>query len=224
MYRKPLYNARTDFEPLAMVGSAPLLLAVKQDLPVKDFSQFVDYLKQNRASMTYASAGIGSIAHLACMLMLSDIQIDVTHVPYKGVAPAMTGLMGGETDFMCDQTTTLLSHLKGGKVRAIAVLTREAFAGLPGVAAAQASGRTTIDFRSWNGMFAPQGTPRAIVERLNKAINEALEDPQLVARMREVGVEFPPRAGNAPSDLARLVAREIDRLKPIIEARNAYLD
>ncbi len=224
MYRKPLYDARNDFEPLAMVGSAPLLLAVKQSLPVQDFGQFVDHLRQNRGAMTYASAGIGSIAHLACMLMLSDLQLDVTHVPYKGVAPAMTGLMGGETDFMCDQTTTLMAHLKGGKVRAIAVLTREPFGGLPELGTAQASGRSRIDFRSWNGMFAPRGTPRAVVDRLNQAINEALEDPQLVGRMREVGVEFPGRADNTPGALAQRVASEIERLKPIIEARNAYLD
>ncbi|MBN9474689.1 MAG: hypothetical protein ABS43_23570 [Bordetella sp. SCN 67-23] len=224
MYRKPLYDARKDFEPLGQVGSAPLLLLVKQSLPVNDFPQFADYLQAHKATMSYGSAGVGSIAHLACLLLLSDMKAEVMHVPYKGVAPAMTGLMGGETDFMCDQTTTSLAQAASGRVRAVAVLTREPFPGLPKVATAQSSGRTAIDFRSWNALFAPRGTPPAIVDKLNTAINDALADPALVKQMRDVGVEFPARADNTPGHLARLVDSEITRLRPILEAKNVYID
>ena len=224
MYRKPLYDARKDFEPLGLVGSAPALLLVKQGLPVADFRQFADYVRTHKGAMSYGSAGVGSISHLACLLLLSDMQADVMHVPYKGVAPAMTGLMGGETDFMCDQTTTSLAQIAGGRIRAAAVLTHEPFAGLPQVATAQSSGATNIDFRSWNALFAPKGTPPAIVDKLNAAINDALADPELVKQMREVGVAFPSRADNTPANLARLVDSEIARLRPILEAKNVYID
>lgn len=224
MYRKPLYDARKDFEPLGQVGSAPVLLLVKQDLPVTDFLQFADYLQAHKAAMSYGSAGVGSIAHLACLLLLSDMEAEVMHVPYKGVAPAMTGLMGGETDFMCDQTTTSLTHAASGRVRAVAVLTRDTFPGLPEVATAQSSGRTAIDFRSWNALFAPRGTPPAIVEKLNTAINDTLADPALVKQLREVGVELPARTDNTPGNLGRLVDSEISRLRPILEAKNIYIN
>ncbi|WP_422649809.1 tripartite tricarboxylate transporter substrate-binding protein [Cupriavidus sp. H18C1] len=114
LYRKPLYDARKDFEPLALVGSAPVLLLVKRDLPVNDFNQFADHLRTHHATMSYGSAGVGSIAHLACLMLLGDLKAEVMHVPYKGVAPAMAGLMGGETDFTCDQTTTSLAQVAGG--------------------------------------------------------------------------------------------------------------
>ncbi|USE77954.1 tripartite tricarboxylate transporter substrate-binding protein [Cupriavidus gilardii] len=226
LYRKPLYDARKDFEPLGLVGSAPvlLLLLVRRDLPVDDFKQFADHLRAHQANMSYGSAGVGSIAHLACLMLLGDLKAEVMHVPYKGVAPAMAGLMGGETDFTCDQTTTSLAQVAGGRVRAVAVLTREPLAALPKLATAQASGRTRIDFRSWNALFAPRGTPPAVVARLNQAINDALADPALIRQMREVGVEFPARADNTPANLARLVDSETARLRPILEANKVQLD
>ncbi|WP_064576680.1 tripartite tricarboxylate transporter substrate-binding protein [Cupriavidus gilardii] len=224
LYRKPLYDAGKDFEPLGLVGSAPVLLLVKRDLPVNDFNQFADYLRAHHANMSYGSAGVGSIAHLACLMLLGDLKAEVMHVPYKGVAPAMAGLMGGETDFTCDQTTTSLAQVAGGRIRAVAVLTREPLSALPKLATAQASGRTRIHFRSWNALFAPRGTPPAVVARLNQAINDALADPALIRQMREVGVEFPARADNTPANLARLVDSETRRLRPILEANKVQLD
>lgn len=224
LYRKPLYDAVNDHVPLGLVGSAPLLLLVKKDLPVSDFPQFVAYLKTHKATMSYGSAGVGSIAHLACLMMLSELDIDVMHVPYKGVAPAMTGLMGGETDFMCDQTTTALAQLEGGRIKAVATLTREPVNGLPKVAPAQASGLVKLDVRSWNGLFAPRGTPPAIVTALNAAILKALADPDLTRQMSAVGVSFPDPATNTPANLADVVRTEIARLRPILLAKNVHID
>lgn len=224
LYRKPMYDAVNDHVPLGMVGSAPLLLLAKKDLPVSDFPQFVAYLKANKGTMSYGSAGVGSIAHLACLLMLSELDVDVMHVPYKGVAPAMTGLMGGETDFMCDQTTTAMAQLDGGRIKAIATLTREPVQGLPKVMPAQASGLVKLDVRSWNGLFAPKGTPPAIVSALNAAILRALADPELTRQMAAVGVTFPDAATNTPSHLAEVVRTEIARLRPILLAKNVHID
>ncbi|MGO4330384.1 tripartite tricarboxylate transporter substrate-binding protein [Cupriavidus sp. 2TAF22] len=224
LYRKPLYDARQDFEPLGLVGSAPVLLLVKRDLPVNDFNQFTDYLQGHPATTSYGTAGIGSISHLACLMLLGDLKLNAMHVPYKGVAPAMAGLMGGETDFTCDQTTTSLAQVASGRVRAIAVLTREPLPTLPKVATAQSSGKTRIDFHSWNGLFAPKGTPAPVVARLNQAINDALADTALVRQMHEVGVEFPARADNTPANLARLVERDFRRLRPLLEANKVQLD
>ena len=225
LYRKPSYDARKDFEPLGLVGFAPTLLLVKKDLPVNDFVQFADYLRAHKAAMSYGSAGVGSISQLACLLMLSELNAtDVMHVPYKGVAPAMTGLMGGETDFMCDQTITALAQADSGRVRAIAMLTKEPFAGLPKVATAQSSGRAHIDLRSWNALFAPKGTPTGIVDKLNAAINDALADPGLIKQMHEVGVEFPTRKDNTPANLARLIDDDIQRLRPVLEAQHIHID
>jgi tripartite-type tricarboxylate transporter receptor subunit TctC len=224
LYRKPMYDAANDHVPLGLVGSAPLLLLVKKDLPVADFPQFVAHLKTHKASMSYGSAGVGSIAHLACLMMLSELDIDVMHVPYKGVAPAMTGLMGGETDFMCDQTTTAMAHLEGGRIKAVAALTREPVSGLPKVAPARASGLVKLDVRSWNGLFAPRGTPPAIVTALNAAILKALADPDLTRQMSAVGVTFPDPATNTPANLADVVRTEIARLRPVLLARNVHID
>ena len=224
MYRKPLYDAVKDHEPLGQVGSAPMMLLVKKDLPVADFKQFVDYVRTHKSTMSYGSAGVGSISHLGCLLLLSSMQVDVMHVPYKGVAPAMTGLMGGETDFMCDQTTTAIAQINGGRIKPIAMLTKEPFKGLPNVATAQSSGLVQIDVRSWNALFAPKGTPAAIVQKLNDAINTALADKDLIKQMTEVGVEFPSRENNTPANLAALVSGEIARLRPILEAKNVYID
>lgn len=221
LYAKPAYDARGDFSPLGQIGSAPTVLLVKQGLPVKSFDEFAAYLKAHAGEMSYGSAGVGSISHLACLMLLTDLKADVVHVPYKGVAPAMTGLMGGETDFMCDQTTTVLPQVAGGRVRAIAMLTREPFDGLPGVAPAQTSGLTAIDFRSWNGLFAPRGTPAQIVQQFNTAINDALADPELVRQMGEVGVEFPERQANTPEQLAQQVDQALQSLTPLLRGERA---
>lgn len=119
IYREPAYDAQADFAPLGLVGEAPVVLLANPTLSAKDFDQFIAEVRTNQKTLSYGSAGVGSISHLACLLLLADLGVDVMHVPYRGVAPAMTGLMGGETDFMCDQTTTALPQIRSGRVRAL---------------------------------------------------------------------------------------------------------
>ena len=217
VYRSPLYSATEDFEPLGLIGPAPMVLMAKKQLPVRDFKEFVSYLANQHSSLFFGSAGVGSISHIACLLLLTELKTTVKHVPYKGVAPAMAGLMGGETDFMCDQTTTALSQIKGGRVKPLAILTDTAIPSLLDVATASSSGLVQIDFRSWNALFAPRGTPGEVIRKLNTAINVAMSDPALIRQMQDLGVAFPQRNQNTPENLSKLVESEIRRLKPVLE-------
>ena len=121
LYRNPGYDPQRDFEPVALLGTAPLVLVAKQALPVNNFKEFVDYAKANTAKLSYGSAGAGSISHMGCLLLMAELGTDITHVPYKGVAPAMNDLLGGQIDFMCDQTTTVVPQLKSGRIKALAL-------------------------------------------------------------------------------------------------------
>lgn len=140
LYRKLPYDPVADFAPVGPAGAAPMLLLARANLPASDLRQFADWLKRNQAAASYGSAGVGSISHYGCVLLLSALGQSPTHVPYRGIAPAMNDLMGGQTDFMCDQTTTALPQIAGGRIKAIAVLGTQRLAQLPGTAASAEAG------------------------------------------------------------------------------------
>jgi len=124
LFKKMPYDPIADFEPIGMAGGAALILVAKSGLPVNNLKDFISYAQANKAKLTFGSAGVGSISHSGCVIMLSELKLEVTHIPYRGVAPAMNDLMGGQIDFMCDQTTTALPQLAGGKIKALGVLSQ----------------------------------------------------------------------------------------------------
>jgi tripartite-type tricarboxylate transporter receptor subunit TctC len=223
LFKKLPYDPLTGFEPIGLAGTAPLLLVAKASLPVSNLKEFIVYAEKNKAGMTYGSAGVGSISHYGCVVLLSALKLNITHVPYRGVAPAMNDLMGGHIDFMCDQTTTALPQIAGGKIRALSVLSDQPLRQLPGVATAASQGYD-VNLRSWNALFAPKGTPQTVMARLNQALRAAVADPALVKQMSAVGVDLPSPDALQPATVTALIARGLEKDVPALKARGEYLD
>jgi tripartite-type tricarboxylate transporter receptor subunit TctC len=224
LFKNLPYDPLSDFEPLGLAGTAPTMLVAKPSLPVSNLKEFVAYADANRAKMTYGSAGVGSISHFACVILLSALKQNITHVPYRGVAPAMNDLMGGHIDVMCDQTTTALPQVAGGKIKALAILIDRKLPQLPDVGTAADAGYGDMNIRSWNAFFAPKGTPVAIVARLNDALRTSIAATTLQQQMLAVGVDLPAADNLTPRVVLELIALGLKRDVPALRARGEYLD
>ena len=162
LYRKLPYNPTTDFEPIGMINEVPMTLVAKNDFPPKDLKELIAYVKANKEKVNYANAGLGAASHLCGMLFMSAIQTDVTTVPYSGTAPAMNDLLGGQVDFMCDQTTNTTSQIKAGKIKVYGVTTKKRVASLPNVPTLDEAGLKGFEVSIWHGLYAPKGTPKPV--------------------------------------------------------------
>ena len=218
------YDPVADFEPVGLAGMASTLLVAKLGLPASNLQDFVTYARANREKLTYGSAGVGSISHYACVLLLSNLKLNITHVPYRGVAPAMNDLMGGHVDFMCDQTTTALPQVLGGTIKAIASLSDQPPAQAPQVSTAAAAGYPGVNLRSWNAIFVRKGTPAPVLQKLNDALRAALVDPDVMRQMTAVGVELPRGADLEPGAVSALIAQGLEHDVPVLRAKGEYLD
>jgi tripartite-type tricarboxylate transporter receptor subunit TctC len=223
LYSKLPYDPVTDFQPVGLAGSAPMLLLGRANLPANNLQEFHGWLAANRDTASFGSAGVGSISHYGCVLLLASIQSNVTHVPYKGVAPAMNDLMGGQTDFMCDQTTTALPQIAGGKIKALAVLSSYRLPQLPNVGTAAEAGYP-LNVQAWNAVFAPRGTPAPVMARLTAALTQAAADPGFRKQMQAVGVDLPAGSGAAPEVVAGLITKGLRDDVPALKAKVGTLD
>ncbi len=224
LYKKLPYDPFSDFDPIGPVGTAPVILVARSTLPVADLAAFVTYASANLAKMTFGSAGVGSISHLSCVTLLSSLKLNVTHVPYRGVAPAMNDLIGGHTDFMCDQSTTSLPQIAGGAIKAIAVLSDQKLPQLPNVATAVSAGYSDINIRSWNALFLPKGVPEEARTRLARALRFALSDRNLREQMTAVGVDLPDPDKASSAEVTALIEKGIKNDVPVLRARGESLD
>jgi tripartite-type tricarboxylate transporter receptor subunit TctC len=218
------YDPVADFEPVGLAGMASTLLVAKLGLPASNLQDFVTYARANREKLSYGSAGVGSISHYACVLLLSNLKLSITHVPYRGVAPAMNDLMGGHVDFMCDQTTTALPQVLGGTIKAIAALSNQPLPQAPQVSTAAAAGYPGVNLRSWNAIFVRKGTPAPVRQKLNDALRAALADPDVMRQMMAVGVELPRGADLEPGAVSALIAQGLEHDVPVLRAKGEYLD
>jgi tripartite-type tricarboxylate transporter receptor subunit TctC len=218
------YDPVADFEPVGLAGMASTLLVAKLGLPASNLQDFVTYARANREKLTYGSAGVGSISHYACVLLLSNLKLNITHVPYRGVAPAMNDLMGGHVDFMCDQTTTALPQVLGGTIKAIAALSNQPLPQAPQVSTAAAAGYPGVNLRPWNAIFVRKGTPAPVRQKLNDALRAALVDPDVIRQMTAVGVELPRGADLEPGAVSALIAQGLEHDVPVLRAKGEYLD
>lgn len=223
LYKKLPYDPSADFDPIGPAGSAPLILVARANLPARTLPEFAAWLAAQPRKATYGSAGVGSISHFGCVMLTSALKHEATHVPYRGVAPAMNDLMGGQVDFMCDQTTTALPQVAGGKIKAIAVLSDHTLAQLPGVATAAGAGYD-LNLKSWNALFLPHGTPAGVAQQLRDALAAAMADPALRTQMEAVGVELPRAAQVTAAEVTRLIRSGLERDVPALKARGEYLD
>ncbi|HEY1059293.1 MAG TPA: tripartite tricarboxylate transporter substrate binding protein BugD [Limnobacter sp.] len=224
LYRKLSYKPVDDFEFIGLVTDVPMTIVARGDFPAKNMQEFLAYVKANKDKVTYANAGIGSASHLCGMLFMTAIQTDLTTVPYKGTGPAMNDLLGGQVDFMCDQTTNTTSQIKGGKIKAFAVTTKTKVPSLPDLPTLDKSGLPGFEVAVWHGLYAPKGTPKPVIDRLVKSLQLALKDPTVIARMADLGTEPVDAKRATPEALKKHLESEIARWSPIIAKAGQYAD
>jgi tripartite-type tricarboxylate transporter receptor subunit TctC len=219
LYKKPLYNAETDFTPVGLATESPRVLVVRKELPVNNLQELVAYIRANQTKIQFASAGVGSATHLPCVLFNLAIGVNVIHVPYRGEGPAIQDLIGGRTDYMCVTIQTGAAQANQGLVKAVAILAEKRSAIIPNVATSGEQGVSGIESSAWNAFFLPKGAPDPIVRRLNKAMSDALDDPAVRKRQEDLGLDIVPPERRTPEYLAKLVPAEIARwAKPILAA------
>jgi tripartite-type tricarboxylate transporter receptor subunit TctC len=224
LYKKPLYNAATDFAPVGLVSESPRILVARKDLPVKDLREFVAYVKTNQAKMQYASAGVGSGTHLPCALLNRAMGVEVTHIPYRGAGPAMQDLIAGRVDYMCDTIQTGAAQAKAHTVKGIAVMSMKRVPIIADLATTGEQGLPGVEASVWNAFFFPKGTPDPIVRRMNKAMGDMLENPALRKRLQDLGLEIVPPERRSPEYLAKFLSEEIERWGKIIKAAGISAD
>ena len=218
LYKKPLYNAATDFTPVGLVSESPRILVARKDLPVSNLQEFVAYAKANHARMQFGSAGVGAGTHLPCVLLNIAMGVEVTHIPYRGAAPAMQDLIAGRIDYMCDTIQTGAAQAKAGTVKGIAVLAPKRVAIIPELATSGEQGLPGVEASVWNAFFFPKGTPGAIVRKMAKAVNDMLDDPKVRKRLEDLGLEIVPPERRGPEYLAKFVPEEIERWGRVVKA------
>ncbi len=224
LYRNLGYNPVTDLEPIGLITDVPMTFIARKDFPPKDMKELIAYVKANKDKVTYANAGIGAASHLCGMLLMSAIQADLTTVPYKGTGPAMTDLIGGQVDFMCDQTTNTTPQIRGGKVKAYSVTTKARIKALPDLPTVQESGIPGFQVGIWHGLWAPKGTPKPAIDKLTNALQKALQDQSVVSKFADLGTEPVPQDQATPAALAKHLKAEVDKWAPIIKKAGVYAD
>ena len=224
LYRKLPYDPIADFEPIGLVTDVPMTLVSKKDFPAKDFKELLAYVKANKDKVSYANAGLGSASHLCGMLFMTAIQTDFTTVPYKGTGPAMNDLLGGQVDFMCDQTTNTTGQIKGCKVKVYAVTTKTRVPSLPYVSTMHETGLPNFEVAVWHGLYAPKGTPKPVLDKLARWLQVALKDANVKQRFADLGTEPVAESRATPQALKAHLKAEIDKWGPIIKKAGAYAD
>jgi tripartite-type tricarboxylate transporter receptor subunit TctC len=226
LYRKMPYNTMDDFEFLGMVNEVPMTLVGRPTLPANNYKELVTWIGQNKGKINLANAGLGAASHLCGLMFQQAVQTDMTTVPYKGTAPALNDLMGGQVDLLCDQTTNTSSQIEGKTIKALAVttmkrLTTPALKDLPTM---NESGVKDFNVSIWHGMYAPKGTPADVVAKLNAALKVALKDPEFVKKQESLGAVVVTDKRTDGAEHKKFVAAEIAKWGPVIKAAGEYAD
>jgi tripartite-type tricarboxylate transporter receptor subunit TctC len=224
LYRQLRFNPLTDFEYIGMINDVPMTLIARQNFPAKDFKEFLAYIKANKDKVTYANAGIGAASHLCGMLFMSAIQTDLLTVPYKGTAPAMNDLLGGQVDFMCDQTTNTTNQIKAGKVKVYGVTSKKRVPSLPEIPTLDEQGVKGFEVGIWHAFYAPKGTPKPAIDKLVAALQDSLKDETVRKRFADLGAEVVPLSMATPAALEAHLKAEIAKWAPIIKKAGVYAD
>jgi tripartite-type tricarboxylate transporter receptor subunit TctC len=217
LYKKPLYNAATDFQPVGLVTESPRILVARKGMPANNLQEFVAYVKGNQSKMQFGSAGVGSGTHLPCVLLNLKMGVNVTHVPYRGEGPVMQDVIGDRIDYLCATIQTGAQQAKQGSVKGIAVMS---FKRVPiiDLATTGEQGLPGVEASVWNAFFLPKGTPDPIVRKLNKVMGEAVDDPVIHKKLEELGLDILPPEKRTPEYLAKYVPEEIERWGKVIKA------
>jgi tripartite-type tricarboxylate transporter receptor subunit TctC len=224
LYKKPSYNAATDFAPVALIAELPMVLAARKDLPADNLQELIVYAKTHADKTQFGSAGAGSTTHLGCALLNAAVGIDVTHIPYRGIAPAMQDLLAGRLDYQCITVGTATPLVERQQLKAIANLTMGRSSILPNVATAHEQGAKDFSADFWTAFFLPRGTPAAIVQKLNAATVAAMDHSSVQQRMMELGAELVGPERRSPEYLQGFVGNQIDKWAGPIKASGVSMD
>jgi tripartite-type tricarboxylate transporter receptor subunit TctC len=224
LYRKLPFDPLKDFAYIGLINNVPMTILARSNLQVANLKELVAYAKANASKATLANAGLGAASHLCGLMFQQAIGVSLITVPYKGTAPAITDLMGGQVDILCDQTTNTTQQIKAGKVKAFALTAAKRLESLPDVPTAAEAGLPGMELGIWHAMYAPKGTPQPVVDKLVAALQSALANPDLNRRFAELGAVTYPVGMQNPDALARHLKAEIDKWGPVIRKAGVYAD
>jgi tripartite-type tricarboxylate transporter receptor subunit TctC len=224
LYRKLSFNPLTDFEFVSQAVEVPMTLLARKDFPANNFQELSAYLKANQSKINLANAGLGAVSQLCGMLFERALGAKFTAVPFQGTAPAMNALLGGQVDILCDQTTQTIPQIKAGNVKFYGVTTKQRIKALPDAPTLAEQGLKDFEVVVWHGIYAPKGTPKPIIDKMNQAVRAALKDPAVVQKMTELGAEIVPDSRMSSEDLHAWLKSEIDKWGPIIKSTGTFAD
>ncbi|WP_431273166.1 tripartite tricarboxylate transporter substrate-binding protein [Variovorax ureilyticus] len=219
LYKKLPYDPLKDFEYIGQVIDVPMTLLSRKDFPANNFQELLSYVKANKDKVSLANAGVGAVSQLCGLLFTSQIGVDLTTVPYKGAGPALNDLMGGQVDLLCDQTTQTVPVIKdGNRVKVFGVTTPRRLPSLPNIPTLDEQGLRGFDVRVWHGVYAPKGTPKPVIDKLNVALRAALQDDMVKRRIADLSSEIVPMDKVTPEALRTHLASEVEKWGRVIRA------
>jgi tripartite-type tricarboxylate transporter receptor subunit TctC len=224
LYKNLSYDPRTDFEPVMLVANTPMVLVVRKNFPANTLKEFMSYVSGHPNKVTFGSAGTGSSSHLTYLLYTHLTGEEIQHVPYRGLSQAVNDLLAGQIDMMFDQVVSSSPHIHAGSVKPIMVTAPTRAAVIPAVPSAPEAGLPDMLTNVWSALFFPKGTPQAVVERINKAVDAAMHDPDVAKRLADLGADLPAPDQRTPKFLGDFVRSEIAKWVPLIQAAGAGAD
>src|ERR1700722_1455979 len=224
LYKTPLYNSLTDFTPVGLASESPRILIARKDMPAQNLQDFIAYVKANQSKMQFGSAGVGSGTHLPCVLLNMAMGVTVTHVPYRGEGPVQQDLIGERLDYMCSTIQTGAVLAQQGSVKGIAVMSPHRVKIIPDLATTGEQGLPGVEASVWNAFFLPPHAPATIVQKLNKAMSDTLDDPAVRGRLEALGLEIAAPERRTPGYLATFVPEEVARWGKVVHAAGISAD
>jgi tripartite-type tricarboxylate transporter receptor subunit TctC len=220
LYDKLPYDPMTSFEYIGQVADVPMVLLGKKDLPANNFKELEAYIKANGSKVTMANAGPGAVSQLCGLLFQSRLGVKLTNVPYKGTGPALTDLLGGQVDLLCDQTTQTIPYIKDGRVKAFGTTTMKRLPAIPNVPTLNEQGLKDFQVQVWHGVYAPKGVPQPILDKLNAALKKALNSPDVKKRLNDSNIDIVSMDKVSASGLKNHLEKEINVWGPVIRKAN----
>jgi tripartite-type tricarboxylate transporter receptor subunit TctC len=220
LYDKLPYDPMTSFEYIGQVADVPMVLLGKKDLPANNFKELEAYIKANGSKVTMANAGPGAVSQLCGLLFQSRLGVKLTNIPYKGTGPALTDLLGGQVDLLCDQTTQTIPYIKDGRVKAFGTTTMKRLPAIPNVPTLNEQGLKGFEVKVWHGVYAPKGTPQPVLDKINAALKKALNTPDVKKRLEDANIDIVPAEKISAKGLREHLDREINVWGPVIRKAN----
>ncbi|QWE19260.1 Bug family tripartite tricarboxylate transporter substrate binding protein [Polynucleobacter corsicus] len=220
LYDKLPYDPMTSFEYIGQVADVPMVLLGKKDLPANNFKELEAYIKANGSKVTMANAGPGAVSQLCGLLFQSRMGVRLTNIPYKGTGPALTDLLGGQVDLLCDQTTQTIPYIKDGRVKAFGTTTMKRLPAIPNVPTLNEQGLKGFEVKVWHGVYAPKGTPQPVLDKINAALKKALNTPDVKKRLDDANIDIVPMDKASAKGLKDHLEKEINIWGPVIRKAN----